>query len=187
MVRQPEPLGLGHAILCAKRLLGEEPFVVMLGDNICLPEAPCLPRLIEAYEQYSGSVLSLVPLPPEMIPSYGVASVEELDADIVRVTHLLEKPKLEEAPSNLGVFGRYILTPDIFSELEKASPSLGGEIQIADAVETQVQVGRCFGVRFTGEWYDTGTPLGLLTSSIALGLKRPDVAPGLRESMRQIL
>src|SRR5215470_3238333 len=186
-VRQPEPLGLGHAVLCAKDLVGDEPFIVMLGDILIPPETPCLPELLEVYEQYQGSVLSLVPLPSEIIPTYGIASVEELDSKVLKVTHLVEKPPLEEAPSDLGVYGRYVLTPDIFALLEKTPPGSGGEIQVTDAIEMQAQAGRCYGVKFSGERYDTGTPLGLLTTSIAFALKRPDIAPGLREYIRQVL
>jgi UTP--glucose-1-phosphate uridylyltransferase len=186
-VRQPEPLGLGHAVLCAKDLVGDEPFIVMLGDILIPPETPCLPELIEVYEQYQGSVLSLVPLPPEIIPTYGIASVVELDSKVLKVTHLVEKPSLEEAPSDLGVYGRYVLTPDIFALLEKTPPGSGEEIQVTDAIEMQARAGHCYGVIFSGERYDTGTPLGLLTTSIAFALKRPDIAPGLREYMRQVL
>ncbi|HEX9132538.1 MAG TPA: UTP--glucose-1-phosphate uridylyltransferase GalU [Ktedonobacteraceae bacterium] len=186
-VRQPEPLGLGHAVLCAKELVGDEPFIVMLGDILIPPETPCLPELIEVYEQYQSSVLSLVPLPPEIIPTYGIASIEDLGSNVVKIPHVVEKPPLEEAPSNLGVYGRYILTPDIFELLEQTPPGRGGEIQVTDAVEMQAQAGRCYGVKFTGTRYDTGTPLGLLTTSIAFALKRPDIAPGLRAYMRKAL
>jgi UTP--glucose-1-phosphate uridylyltransferase len=186
-VRQAEPLGLGHAVLCAQKLVGDEPFIVMLGDNLVAPETPSLPRMIEIYEQYGGSVLSLVPLPPEVIPSYGIADVETLGRDIVKVRSLVEKPSLEEAPSDLGIEGRYILTPDIFALLEATPPGKGGEIQITDAIAVQARAGRCYGLKFSGMRYDTGTPLGLLTTSIAYALKRPDIAPGLREFMRQAL
>ncbi len=186
-VRQAEPLGLGHAVLCAKELVGDEPFVVMLGDILIPPETPCLPDLIEVYERYQGSVLSLVPLPPEIIPTYGIATVEELGSNVFKVPHVVEKPPLEEAPSDLGVYGRYVLTPDIFELLEQTPPGTGGEIQVTDAIEMQAQAGRCYGVIFTGERYDTGTPLGLLTTSIAFALKRQDLAPELREYMRKAL
>lgn len=186
-VRQSEPLGLGHAVLCAKELVGDEPFIVMLGDILIPPETPCLPRMIEVYEQNHASVLSLVPLPPEVIPTYGIASVEELGDETLKVTHLVEKPALEEAPSDLGIYGRYILTPDIFELLEHTPPGKGGEIQVTDAIEMQAREGHCYGVRFTGVRYDTGTPLGLLTTSIAFALKREDIAPGLRDYMRQVL
>ncbi len=183
-VRQSEALGLGHAVLCAKEAVGDEPFFVMLGDDLVAPETPCLPRMVEIYEKYGGSVLSLFISPPEQISSFGIAAVEELGSDTVRVKHLVEKPPLEEAPSNLAVAGRYILTPDIFELLEKTSP---GEIQVTDAIEMQAQAGNCYGLRFSGIRYDTGNPLGLLTTSIAYALKRPDIAPGLRKYMREVL
>ncbi len=166
-VRQPEPRGLGHAILCARELVGNEPFIVMLGDDLVDPETPCLPRMIEIHEQYAGSILSLFQSPPEQISSLGIVSA------------------LEEAPSDLAVAGRYILTPDIFEVLEKTPPGKGGEIQVTDAIEMQAQAGRCYGLRFTGIRYDTGTPLGLLTTSIAYALKRSDIGPELRKYMQQ--
>lgn len=185
-VRQHEPLGLGHAILCAKAQVGDEPFVVMLGDELVDPATPCLPRMIEVHERYGGSVLSLFTSPPELISSYGIAAVKALGEDSFQVTHLVEKPKPEEAPSDLGVAGRYILTPDIFAILERTPPGRGGEIQITDAIEVQAQAGRCYGLR-SGLRYDTGSPLGLLTTSITYALKRPDIAPALRDFMRQAL
>lgn len=186
-VRQPEPRGLGHAVLCAKELVGDEPFVVMLGDDLVAPETPCLPRMMEIQEQYDGSVLSLVPLPPEIIPTYGIVSVQDVGEDVFKVTHLVEKPALEEAPSDLGVAGRYILTPDIFALLEQTPPGKGGEIQVTDAIEMQAREGHCYGLRFTGVRYDTGNPLGLLTTSIAYALKRSDIGPELRKFMREAM
>jgi UTP--glucose-1-phosphate uridylyltransferase len=187
VVRQAEPLGLGHAILCAKNLVGEEPFVVMLPDNETAPETPCLPDMIKAHERYDGSVLSLVSVSPSMIPSYGIVSVEDIDLDVLKIIDIVEKPALEDAPSNLGVYGRYVLTPDIFAILEKTPAGKNGEIQITDAIEKQVKAGGCYGVHFKGDWYDTGTPLGLLTTSIAYALKRSDIAPALREYMSKKL
>lgn len=186
-VRQVQPLGLGHAVLCAKDLVGNEPFVVMLGDNLVAPETPCLPRMMELHERYHSSVLSLFVLPPEQISSFGVAAVENVESDVVKVNFLVEKPKREEAPSDLAVDGRYILTPDIFALLEQTQPGNGGEIQLTDALQMQAEAGQCYGLRFSGVRYDTGTPLGYLTTSIAYGLKRPEIAPGLREYMRQAL
>jgi UTP--glucose-1-phosphate uridylyltransferase len=186
-VRQSEPRGLGHAVLCAKAAVGNEPFVVMLGDDLVDPETPCLPRMKEIHERYGGSVLSLFTTPPEQISSFGIVDVEDLENDVVKVTHLVEKPDPEEAPSDLAVAGRYILTPEIFALLEKTPPGKGGEIQITDAIEMLAREGRCYGLRFNGIRYDTGSPLGLLTTSIAYGLKRPDIAPALRKYMRQAL
>jgi UTP--glucose-1-phosphate uridylyltransferase len=186
-VRQAQPLGLGHAILCAKDLVGDEPFVVMLGDNLVAPETPCLPRMVELHERYGSSVLSLFASPPEQISAFGVAAVEDVADDVVKVNFLVEKPKREEAPSNLAVDGRYVLTPDIFALIEETRPGAGGEIQVTDAIQMQAAAGRCYGLRFSGVRYDTGTPLGYLTSSIAYGLKRPEIASGLREYMHQVL
>lgn len=186
-VRQPVALGLGHAILCAKALVGDEPFVVMLGDELVAPETPCLPRMIEVHEKYNASVLSLFTSPREMISSYGIASIKNVEEDVVQVTHVVEKPPLEEAPSDQGIAGRYILTPDIFELLEKTPPGRGGEIQVTDAIQIQAEAGGCYGLRFSGTRYDTGNPLGLLTTSIAYALKRPDIAPALRDYMRSVL
>jgi UTP--glucose-1-phosphate uridylyltransferase len=186
-VRQSEPLGLGHALLCAKNLVGNEPFVVMLGDDLIAPETPCLSHMIEIYHKYNGSVLLLFAATPEMIPSYGIVSAEELEPDVVRLSHIVEKPTLEEAPSNLAVAGRYIFTPDIFQKLEEVVPGKGGEIHETDAIEMQILTGNCFGLRFSGQRYDSGNPLGLLTTAIAYGLKRPDITTNLREYIRQVL
>ncbi len=186
-VYQSEPLGLGHAVLCARELVGDEPFIVMLGDDLVAPETPCLPLMMEVHKRYGGSVLSLFQATPEQIPALGIVAVEDIDANVVKVKHLVEKPTLEEAPSDLAVAGRYILTPDIFALLEKTRPGKGGEIQITDAIEKQAEAGRCYGIRFNGIRYDTGTPLGLLTASISYALKRPDLAPALREFMQQAL
>lgn len=186
-VRQAEALGLGHAVLCAKELVGDEPFIVMLGDELVAPETSILPDMIEIHERYGGSVLSLFTSPPEQVSSYGIAAVEDLGDNVVRVTHLVEKPTPEEAPSDLGVAGRYILTPDIFALLEQTAPGAGGEIQVTDGIAMQARAGHCYGLRFTGIRYDTGNPLGLLTTSIAYALKRPDIAPALKEYMRRAL
>lgn len=186
-VFQMQPLGLGHAVLCARELVGDEPFVVMLGDDLVDPQTPVLPQMMEVFEQYGNSVLSLFQAQPEEISALGIAAVEEPANEVVKITYLVEKPPLEEAPSDLAVAGRYILTPDLFSLLEKTPPGRGGEIQITDAIEMQAQAGRCYGVRFRGIRYDTGTPLGLLTTAISYGLKRPDIAPALKEFMRQTL
>ncbi len=186
-VRQSAPLGLGHAILCAKEVVGDEPFVVMLGDDLVAPETPCLPRMIEIHEQYGGAVLSLFTSPPEEISAFGVAAIKNLDADTVQVTHLVEKPAPEEAPSDQAVAGRYVLTPDIFELIERTPPGKGGEIQITDALEMLAQNGQCYGLRFDGIRYDTGNPLGLVTTNIAYALKRPDLAPALLEYMRKVV
>jgi len=185
-VRQVEPLGLGHAVLCARELVGDEPFIVMLGDEI-YPEQPALQPMIEAYERYQSTVLTLFTSPREMISSYGIASVKEAGAEVFQVTELVEKPKVEDAPSDLAVAGRYLITPDIFALIEQLPPGRGGEIQLTDALQIQARAGRCYGIHFVGQRYDMGNPLGLLTTTIAMALQRPDIAPALREYMREVL
>lgn len=185
-VRQVEPLGLGHAVLCAKELVGDEPFVVMLGDEI-YPEQSCLDALITAYDACHSSVLALVTVPREQISSYGIASVKPQENHLFQVIDLVEKPPLAEAPSDLAIAGRYVITPDIFALIEQLPPGRGGEIQLTDALQIQARQGRCHGIHFTGPRYDMGTPLGLLTTSLAIGLQRQDIAPGLREYMREAL
>lgn len=185
-VRQDVPRGLGHAIHCAKKLVGNEPFVVMLGDEI-YPTEPCLPQLIATYEKYQTSVLTLFRVPREQIPSYGIASVEKLENAVFQVNNLVEKPPIQEAPSDLAVAGRYVMTPDIFTILEKTPPGRGGEIQVTDALQIQAQEGRCHGIHFEGERYDTGSPLGLLITSVAIGLKHPEISAPLREALQELL
>jgi len=187
-VRQAEALGLGHAVLCARELVGDEPFVLLLGDNLIAEEKPCLPRMIELYEEYNATILSLFTVPEEQISAYGIVAVENLSVDAVKVTQMVEKPRREEAPSNLAVYGHYILTPDIFELIEKTPPGGGGEIWLTDALDELAREGRCYGLRLAeGSIYDTGTPLGLLTTSISLALKRPELAPALRAFMHQAL
>lgn len=186
-VTQAEPLGLGDAILCARELVGDEPFVVILGDDVIDPDTPCLPTMIKIHERYAGSVLSLYSVPREEVSAYGVASGEELEDGTLRVSTLVEKPSPEKASSNLIVIGRYILTPDIFEKLERVSPGIGGEVQLTDAIIKQVEEGKCYALKFTGKFYDTGTPLGLLKTSITYALKRPDIAAGLREYLGHTL
>ncbi len=186
-VRQAEPLGLGHAVLCAKEAVGDEPFIVMLGDEIFAPETPCLPDMIEVYNKYQTTVISMFTTPREQISSYGIASVKELEKDVFQVLDLVEKPAIEEAPSDLAVAGRYILTPDIFAILEKTAPGRGNEIQLTDGLLAQARQGRCHGIHFMGQRYDMGTPLGLLTTSIAWALRDPRIEPALRGYMQQAL
>ncbi|HZR43012.1 MAG TPA: UTP--glucose-1-phosphate uridylyltransferase GalU [Ktedonobacteraceae bacterium] len=186
-VRQAEALGLGHAILCAKDVVGDEPFVVMLGDEIFAPETPPLPQLIDVYERHNGSVLCLFSVPRDQISSYGIASVKQLETDVFQVTGMVEKPDPEKAPSDLAIAGRYVMTPEIFEILEKTPAGRRGEIEITDALLAQAEAGHCFGVHYTGQRYDMGTPLGLLTTSITYALQQPEIAPALREYMRQAL
>lgn len=183
VVRQSEPLGLGHAILCAREAVGDEPFAVLLGDEL----TPCLPKMLEVYEKYQASVLSLFHVEREKIPSYGIASVKEREPNVYQVKDLVEKPPIEEAPSDLAVAGRYIVTPDIFPILEHTKPGRGGEIQFTDALLEQAHTGHCYGILHTGQRLDMGTPLGLLTAAIEIGLSHPEIGSELREYLKNII
>jgi UTP--glucose-1-phosphate uridylyltransferase len=175
-VRQNRPLGLGHAVWCAKRLIGNEPFAVLLPDDVIAAEKPCLQQMMEAYEQTGGNVIAAMEVAPERTSSYGVLDVSEDMGAIVKVKGMVEKPKAGTAPSNLAVIGRYILTPQVLTNLSKIKSGAGGEIQLTDAIAEETAVdGRVFGFRFRGQRYDCGTKAGFLQATVAFGLARPDL------------
>lgn len=175
-VRQNRAMGLGHAVWCARRLIGNEPFAVLLPDDVIAAEKPCLQQMIEAYEQTGGNMVAAMEVTPSKTSSYGVLDVEEDMGSILRLKGLVEKPKAEEAPSNLAVIGRYILTPRIMSNLNKMKQGAGGEIQLTDAIAEEAQTpGRVFGFRFRGQRYDCGSKAGFLQATVAFGLSRPDL------------
>lgn len=181
-VRQRRPLGLGHAVLCAQAAVGDEAFGVLLGDDVVDNDAdPCLAQLIRVHERYGGCVLAVMRVPHEDVSRYGVVSLgAQMEERVHEVVDLVEKPSVEEAPSDLIVIGRYVLTPSVFAALERTTPGAGGEIQLTDALRALLQAGeRIYACEFTGIRYDTGDPVGLLTTSIAYALKRPDLAPGV--------
>lgn len=181
-VQQSQPLGLGHAVLCARAVIGEEAFGVLLADDLVDNDAdPCLAQLIRVHERYGGCVLAVMRVPRSEVSRYGVVSLgAQVDARTHEVVGLVEKPSAEDAPSELIVIGRYVLTPDIFTALERTTPGVGGEIQLTDALREVLRAGgRIYAHEFTGVRYDTGDPVGLLTTSIAYALKRPDLAPGV--------
>jgi UTP--glucose-1-phosphate uridylyltransferase len=181
--RQPSPRGLGHAVLMAKDLVGDEPFGVLLGDDLVVnPDRPCLRQLMDVHEQRGGCVIAAMRVPPEQTRLYGVFALEPtvgLDARTHRVSDLVEKPKPGQAPSDLAVIGRYVLTPDIFTALEKTEPGAGGEIQLTDGIRALRQREPIYAYEFAGTRYDTGDPVGYLTTSLAFALQRPDLAPGV--------
>jgi UTP--glucose-1-phosphate uridylyltransferase len=192
VTRQPEPLGLGHAILMAKDLVGDEPFGVLLGDDlIAHPTRPGLRQLIEVHERHGGSVLAVQRVPRQLVSRYGVVALAAepqrgLDERTYSVSGLVEKPPMEAAPSNLAIVGRYVLTPDIFGELERTAPGAGGEIQVTDAIQSVLARQPVFAYEFEGIRYDTGDPVGLLTTSLAYALERPDLAPGIKAYLRTL-
>jgi len=186
-VRQKKALGLGHAILCARDFIGDEPFAVLLGDDIIDAATPCLKQLLEVYEHYKGSVLALEQVPREQISSYGCVAVNRITERVVEVTDMIEKPKLEEAPSNLAIIGRYLLTPAIFPILERQPPGRGGEIQLTDAIKRLSQDEAVYGCLFEGLRHDCGDKLGFLKATIDLALKRDEFRDELTAYLRQRL
>src|SRR5512136_1102983 len=173
-VRQKQALGLGHAILCAKEFVGQEPFAVLLGDDIIDGDKPCLAQLLDVYRKYRGTVLALEEVPMANIHSYGCVRANQLSDQVFEVLDMVEKPKVEEAPSNLAIIGRYILTPDIFPILEKQKPGKGGEIQLTDAIRRLLQEEAVYGCRFEGVHHDCGDKLGFLKATVDMALKRKE-------------
>jgi UTP--glucose-1-phosphate uridylyltransferase len=186
-VRQGDPRGLGHAVLCAAPHVGNEPFAVLLGDDLIDPRDPLLQRMIEVQEKFGGSVLALIAVDPDQIHMYGCAATVPLDGetDLVRVTDLVEKPAAESAPSNLAVIGRYVLAPEIFDVLRDTPPGRGGEIQVTDALRVLAADpsigGPVHGVLFSGRRYDTGDRADYLRTIVKLACERDDLGPGFRE------
>ena len=184
--RQPTPRGLGHAILQAKDLVGDEPFGVMLPDDLVDDGKPCLRQLMEVYEKYESSVLAVMHVPPEHVSRYGIIAGQQLEGRTWKVSSTVEKPPVGRAPSDLAIVGRYILTPEIFEILEQTEPGRGNEIQITDAIDTLISQQQVYAYEFTGTRYDTGDKLGWLTTSIAYALKRPDLAEGMKAYLRTL-
>jgi UTP--glucose-1-phosphate uridylyltransferase len=175
-VRQNRPLGLGHAVWCARRLMGNEPFAVLLPDDVIAAEKPCLQQMVEAYEQTGGCMVAAMEVPPAKASSYGVLDIAEDMGGIVRARGMVEKPKAEEAPSNLAVIGRYILTPAVMTNLNRKKEGAGGEIQLTDAIAEEIVKGEpVYGFRFRGQRYDCGSKAGFLQATVAFGLARPDL------------
>lgn len=174
-VRQNRAMGLGHAVWCAKRLIGNEPFAVLLPDDVIAAEKPCLQQMVEAYEQTGGNMVAAMEVPMEKTSSYGVLDVAEDRGSILRVKGMVEKPK-SDPPSNLAVIGRYILTPKVLMNLSRMRQGAGGEIQLTDAIaEEAATSGNVFGFRFRGQRYDCGSKAGFLQATVAFGLSRPDL------------
>jgi UTP--glucose-1-phosphate uridylyltransferase len=187
-IRQKRPLGLGHAVLQAKAFVGNEPFVVMLGDDIMEDDVPLTKQLINAYDQTKASALAVMEIPHEDTDKYGVvAPNEEVSEGLYDVNHFVEKPKPENAPSNLAIIGRYLLRPEIFDILEHQEPGLGGEIQLTDAIDTLNKTQRVFAHEFKGKRYDVGNKMGMLEANIEYGLTHPEVKDELVVYLKELV
>jgi len=182
-IRQKEQLGLGHAILCAKKHVGSEPFAVMLGDDIVVSERPCIGQLVEVFEDMGASVVGVEQVPKSKIHRYGVIKGKRVKDDIYKVEDLVEKPSPEEAPSDMAIIGRYVLKPEIFNFLEKIGPGKGGEYQLTDAMKLLCRKSGLFGLKFKGRRFDIGSKADWVRATIALSMERADLAEELRSSM----
>ena len=174
-VRQHEALGLGHAVWCARRLIADEPFAVILTDDVIDAKKPCLQQMVEAYENTGGNIVAAMEVPSARTSSYGVLDIEEDMGALVRVRGMVEKPAPQDAPSNLAVIGRYILTPEVLRNLDNGKPGAGGEIQLTDAIAAEVNKSGVYGYRFEGERYDCGSKAGYLQATVAFGLAREEL------------
>ena len=185
-VRQKEPLGLGHAVLCAKELVGDEPFAVILPDDVIDADPPCLKQMIDVFDERGGSVLATMTIDGPGISAYGVlaGSPDKQNARIYNCTGMVEKPKLEDAPSKQAIIGRYVLTPRIFELLEETKPGAGGEIQLTDGIKGLLKEEKVFGYTFEGKRYDAGDKFGMLQATVEYALKRPDLGPKFLEYLK---
>ncbi|RAP43708.1 UTP--glucose-1-phosphate uridylyltransferase GalU [uncultured Methanosphaera sp.] len=181
-VRQKRQKGLGDAVSCAKKHIGDEPFAVLLGDTITYSQTPCIKQLLNVYNKYGGSTIAIEELPKHKIERYGIVDGSCIENNIYKVDNLVEKPKLEDAPSNLGITGRYILTPDIFDQLDEIDAGVGGEIQLTDAINNQENV---YATTFEGTIYDIGNTIEWLKSSIDMALTHDDVREDVINHMKQ--
>lgn len=184
-VRQKMAMGLGHAILCAKDFVGNEPFAVLLGDDIIDSERPCLRQLLDTFDVYNSSVLALEKVPMENISSYGCVQAQPISERIFEILDMVEKPKQEEAPSDMAIIGRYVLTPRIFGILERQEPGKGGEIQLTDAILTLSKEEKVYGCLFEGLRHDCGDKLGFLKATVDMALKRPEFRTEFEAYLRQ--
>jgi UTP--glucose-1-phosphate uridylyltransferase len=190
-VRQKEALGLGHAVLRAKELVGPEPFAVILSDDVIDSEIPAIRQLLDVYEFYGASVVALMEVEGEAISAYGVVDAEPVSHNggkgrLFRIRNMVEKPKLSEAPSNLAIIGRYVLTAEIFESIETIGPGSGGEIQLTDALKHLLRSRPIYGYRFEGQRYDAGDKLGFLKATVEFALRRYDLGNEFREYLKQL-
>jgi UTP--glucose-1-phosphate uridylyltransferase len=185
-VRQSEALGLGHAVLCAKPLVGDEPFAVVLADDLIDAEVPVLKQMIDLYEQHASSVVGVQTVPLDQTYQYGIVRPQSMGVRIHRIADIVEKPQPEHAPSTLGVVGRYVFTPEIFDHLERIQPGTGGEIQLTDAIASLLKIDPVLAYEFKGHRYDCGSKLGYLEASVNFALKHPAIAEQFGEFIANV-
>ena len=186
-IRQKEPKGLGHAIWCARKFIGNEPFAVLLGDDIISAEKPCIKQMIEKYEQYRTSVIGVQRVAEDTVSRYGIVDGSSMEESFHRVKHLVEKPSREDAPSNMAIMGRYILSPAIFDVLGNQPPGAGGEIQLTDAIATLNLSEAIYAYEFEGKRYDVGEKLGFIQTTIEFAMQRDDLRYELLEYLSQMV
>ena len=184
-VRQQEPLGLGHAIWCARAFIGEDPFAILLPDDLILSETPCLKQLADVYHRTGGSVVAVVEVPPEQTNKYGILRTGRDDGALVEVTGLVEKPKPEDAPSNLSIIGRYVLLPEVLTHLARMERGAGNEVQLTDGMARMIGHAPFHGLRYEGTRFDCGDKIGFLEAQIAFALQRPEMAPQVRGFLKK--
>jgi UTP--glucose-1-phosphate uridylyltransferase len=185
-VRQPYPMGLGHAILCAKSLINDEPFAVLLPDDLIIAQTPCIAQLMEAYENHSKPVIAILQVPHEDVSSYGVIKPQGLGGGLHLILDMVEKPDARHAPSNLAVIGRYILPPQIFDALENTSAGIGGEIQLTDALRSLLPTMPFLGLEYEGTRFDAGNRAGFIKANLYLGLKTPEIREELLSFLKDL-
>jgi UTP--glucose-1-phosphate uridylyltransferase len=185
--RQNQPLGLGHAVWCAERLIGNEPFAVILTDDVIVGETPCLKQMVDAYQDTGGCMMATMEVPKAQIGAYGVLDVDDQENNLVRARGIVEKPNPDDAPSNLAVVGRYILTPDVLRTLGQKTIGAGGEIQLTDAIAAEITAGRpVHGLCFEGTRYDCGSKSGFLQANVAFGLANHDLRDEFQDFLNTI-
>jgi UTP--glucose-1-phosphate uridylyltransferase len=187
-IRQHKPLGLGHAVWCARRLVGNEPFAVILPDDIIAAEKPCLQQMVEAFAENPGCMVAAMEVPKDRVSSYGVLDIKDDHGSLVSVNGMVEKPAPGEEPSNLAVIGRYLLTPQVFKNLNSKKTGAGGEIQLTDAIAQEIQEDRpVYGYRFQGQRYDCGSKSGYLQATVSFALARPDLRDDLMTFLQEVI
>ncbi len=185
-IRQKEQLGLGHAVLCAKEHINEEPFAVMLGDDLIVDEKPCIRQLLDVFDKFKYSVIAVERVPEDKVHKYGVIAGKQIEDNLYEIEDIIEKPKRELAPSNIATIGRYVLTPLIFECLENTGPGVGGEIQLTDAIKLLLSSEKVYAYEFSGRRYDIGSKGDWIKATLELALQRGDLSEDLTEFLKQI-